>query len=588
MRLRLLAPFLVLLVAHPARGAVVVVANYTDAAVTFRLAEPGAKAREHKLPSNHVLPVHVAGPADVTFAAKGGETKLRLDMYNAYAFLPDPAEGVRLEGLELPGDPLDRDLRPEPNPGPRDPPTKVPVTVLVDDAEQRNDRVWQAELRKRFDAAAAALEPVAHIKFVLAGFDAWKSDPAAKTAAELLAGFEKAVPVKAGALAVGYTSRKLDPKAEPAFGASRGLAGRHVLVREWNPRNETEREEVLVRYLAEAVGGVGSPDPGSALRAKPGDGYAIRPGAVVRLDPLNALALNLWAEERRREPDVTLATLGVHNRARLTRLYKALLKAAPGDPLALAYLNELDRDVAKNPAAPKAPPPVATGARDALAKAVVAAVRDRAGRNAAAGARAAKGDLLTAEYVREAAEAALRAPGPEMVSAFLVGLGVALDDTAALADDATTWAAVKDLETPAERAARVSALGNPTLGGRRDLCRRFFLGCAVGAVSGDAAEGVAVGRSLFELHAPVGLCVPALAAELAGVTFARTALQDAEVLRDVTKAFTAAEYLPALKGLRDGLSAAKFEELYGDTADPRFVAVLADVRKRLQEMKAYK
>jgi hypothetical protein len=147
---------------------------------------------------------------------------------------------------------------------------------------------------------------------------------------------------------------------------------------------------------------------------------------------------------------------------------------------------------------------------------------------------------------------------------------------------------VRGLESAAERAERVAALGNPTLGGRRDLCRRFALGCAVGALGPDGGEAVAVGRSLFDLHRPVGLSVPALAAELAGLTFARTALDDAEVLRDVTKGFTAAEYLPPLKGLRDGLSAAKFEELYGDTADPRFVAVLADVRKRLREMKAYK
>jgi hypothetical protein len=71
MHLRLFALFVMLLAAAPGRAGVVVVGNYTDAAVTFRVAEPGAKAREHKLPSNHVVPVPVTGPADVTFAANG-------------------------------------------------------------------------------------------------------------------------------------------------------------------------------------------------------------------------------------------------------------------------------------------------------------------------------------------------------------------------------------------------------------------------------------------------------------------------------------------------------------------------------------
>lgn len=593
MRVQLLGSLVGLLAAAlPAPAAVVVVGNYTDEAVAFKIVEPDEKAkpRDYKLPSNHVIPVFVSGPADITFGAKGRETKLRLDMYNAYIFLPDEATGVRLEGLELPGEPLERDTRAEVNPAPREP-VKVPVTLLVDDIDPRAEKLWQAELRQRFDRAADAIESASGIKCVFAGFDTWKSDAAAKNTSELLTGLEKAVKAKEGTLVVGYTSRKIDPKADPAFGACRGLPGRHILVREWTPKGESERVEVLVHLLAKALGGVGSPDPGSALRPQLGDGYALRQGAVIRLDPLNALLLNLWADERRREPDVTLNTVAVLNRARMTRVYKALLKAAPGDPLAIAYLNDLDRDIPKNPeVAPKGPerPPATNGEREHRIKEVLAAVRARAKQNAALGAKALKGDDLTAAYVKAAAETAVRSPSPNMVPAFLIGLGVALDDTAELLDDATTSALVRDLETPAERKERLATLGNPTLAGRRDLCRRFFVGCAVGELVPEGAESVAVGRSLFELHKPANLCVPALAAELAGITFARAAFQDPYLLHDANKSFTATEYLPPMKGLRDGLSAEKFEELYGDTSDARFRALLADVRKRLKEMKAYK
>ncbi|MBP3954298.1 hypothetical protein J8F10_03180 [Gemmata sp. G18] len=592
MRHRLFAPLVVLLFApHPARAAVVVIGNYTDAEIAFRIAEPNEKARAHKLPSNTVAPVYVTGPADITFTAKGRETKLRLDVYNAYLFLPDPVTTVRLEGLELPGPALERDARAEANPVPRDPPVKVPVTLLVDDADPRADKLWQAELRKRFDGAAGVIEKATSVRFMLAGFDTWKSDPGAQSTTDLLDGLEKAVPAKEGTLVVGYSSRKIDEKADPTFGVGRGLNGRHVLIREWKPRGETERGEVLVHFLAQALGGVGTPDPGSALREKLGNGYALYPGAVVRLDPLNALLLNLWADERRREPGANLSSLTVSNRARMTRLYKALLKAAPGDALALAYLNELDRDVAKIPDPPlKNPdrPPVKSNVRDEIVRKVVRAVTARAKLNAEAGASALKGDELTAAYVHAAADSAIRSRGPEMVSAFLIALGAALDETGALADDAATAGAVAGAETPEERKERIAVLGNPTLAGRRDLCRRFFLGCALGELLRDAAEDAAVGRALFDFHKPANLCFPALAAEFAGIAFARAAQQDVEMVHDVHRAFAAADYVPPMKGLRDCLSREKFEELYGDSSDARFLAVLTDIRKRLKEMKAYK
>ncbi|MFM8273530.1 MAG: hypothetical protein ACKODX_14550, partial [Gemmata sp.] len=545
----------------------------------------------HTVASNHVLPVYVAGPADITFTAGGKQQKLRIDVYNAYVFLPDPPASFHLEGLEQPGEAPERDARPELNPVPRDPPVKVPVTLLVDDVDPRTDKLWQTELRARFDDAAKLIEQATSVRFEFAGFATWKSDPAAKNTTDLLVSLEKGVRVKEGALAVGYSSRKIDEKVDPAFGQSRGLAGRHVLVREWRPKGEPERAEVLVHFLAKALGAAGTPDPGSALRAQLGNGYALRADAVVRLDPLNALLLNLWADERRRDPAVTFDTLSAANRVRIARLYKALLKSAPGDALALEYLNGLGRDVANNPEpAPKNPRPEGKpGERAELVRAVVKAVTARAKANAALGPKALSGDELTAAYVRTAAESALRTPGPEMVPAFLVALGIALDDTGALAADATTADGAKGAETPEERKERLSVLGNPTLDGRRDLCRQFFIGCATGELlPRDAAEGVAVGRALSDLHRPSNLCVPALAAEFAGITFARTAQRDAEVLHDVYKQFSAREYLPPLKGLRDCLSADKFEELYGGSADKRFQAVLDDIRTRLAAMKAYK
>lgn len=591
MRTRFFAALVALApLAPPARAAVVVIGNYTDTAIPFTLAEPDAKPRAHKLGENEVAAFTVAGPADLTFTAKGKPHVLRLDPYNAFVFLPDKDAGARLEGLEQPGEPLDRDTRPELNGAKRDPVVKVPVTMYVDDAEPRAEALWKKELRARFDEVAAALEKGTGVRLELVGFDSWKSDPNATTTTDLLKSFEAAVPVKAGSLAVGYSSRKLDDKIDPTFGASRGLAGRHILLREPRPKNEPERVEVLLHHVARALGGVGTPDPGSALRAKQGDGYILRAGAVLRLDPLNALALNIWADERRTDAGATLGTITPVARHRLTRAYKALLKAAPGDALALSYLNDLGADVAKQlDPMPKNPdrPPVKLGAREDLTRFVIKAIVDRAKANT--GPAALAGDELTAAYVKAASNAAVVREGPEMIPAFLIGLGVALDDGTTLADDATTAAAVKDLETADERKARLAVLGNPTFAGRRDLCRRFFVGCATAELLPEAtAEKVAIGRAIFDLHTRAGFCETVLAAELTGITFSRACFRDAEIVRDSAHRFPADMYLPALTGLRNGTGPEKFEELYGDTADKRFLALVADVRKRAKDLKAYK
>ncbi len=590
MRTRFLALLAFAILPQPVRAAVIVVGNYTDATIPFTLAEPNAKARDHKLNENEVAALFVSGPADLTFTAKGKQHVLRLDPYNAYVLLPDKGAGVRLEGLELPGNALERDTLPELNPVKRDPVVKVPVTLFVDDAEPRAEALWKKELRARFDEIAAALEKSTGIRLELAGFDTWKSDPNATNTTDLLKSFEAAVKVKPGSLAIGYSSRKLDDRVDPTFGASRGLAGRHILLRETRPKNEPERVEVMLHHVARALGGVGTPDPGSSLRPKLGDGYILRAGAVLRLDPLNALALSIWADERRVEADAKLAVLTPVGRHRITRVYKALLKAAPGDALALTYLYDLGDEIVKQPdPKPKNPdrPPVKIAKQDVHTRLVIKAVVDRAKANT--GASALTGDELTAAYVRAASAAAVAWYGPETVPAFLIGLGIALDDGTALLDDATTSAAVKELETADERKARLAVLGNPTLGGRRDVCRRFFIGCAAGELLPQVtAEKVAVGRAMFDLHNPVGLCEPALAAEFTGITFARACFMDAEIVRDVAHRFPAAMYLPAMTGLRNGLSAEKFEELYGDSADERFLKLLADVRKRAKELKAYK
>src|SRR5262249_46144013 len=150
--------------------------------------------------------------------------------------------------------------------------------------------------------------------------------------------FSAKVRVKAGSLAIGYTSRvKIDPK-EPQnlvpYGAAKPFPTTHILLRESGPRSEPEKVEAMLQHLGIALGAVlidNEKDGGTVMRAKIANGLALHPEYRFRYDPLNVLAMNILAEELRRVPLGRVSDLSDAGRVRLARVYKALLKERPGD-----------------------------------------------------------------------------------------------------------------------------------------------------------------------------------------------------------------------------------------------------------------
>ncbi|MFO0803287.1 MAG: hypothetical protein U0791_09220 [Gemmataceae bacterium] len=586
---------MVLVAGEFASAAVIVLGNYTPLDIDCTVSD-GGKKRTVTIAKSQVRPVTVGGPCDVTFLSKPDATTLRLDPYHAYVFLPDPKAGVKLDGVFLPGDIPLRDTKPDPNPA-AGAPLKVPVTLMVDDADPRADALWQRILRKRFDEAAEVIRAHAPIQLEFAGYATWESDPASKDMSELLGDFATKVKVKPGSLAIGYTSRvKVDPK-EPQhlipFGAAKSVTNGHILLRESGPKSDPEKVEAMIQHLGLAFGATlieNDKDPGSVMRVKIADGLALHPQYRYRFDPLNALALNIWAEELRKGPLGKPGDASEAGRQRLARIYKALLKERPGDSFALEYLNELDREVAKLPEPkpkdpagpapmPKADPPPAPMilSRDQVARHVVRAIVAKAKTKT----DSLSGDELTKEYVKAAAAVAWREDGPQAdqedrMSGLLIGLGIALDDTDALRNDPESSETVKGIESDADRTERVKLLGNPTLNGRRDWCRRFAIGCASGELhrTASAAEKAAVARSLDSTV----LSFSALAAEFAGIELSRKSNLDLIHVRRLAGESSLASHLPNFAGLREGISVERFREDYGSDTDPRFRSAVDAIR----------
>ncbi|HEY3789228.1 MAG TPA: hypothetical protein VGL71_10250, partial [Urbifossiella sp.] len=599
-------------------AAVVVLGNFTPAEISVTITEPKQKPQTITIDKAQVVPVTVGGPCEVTFAAKSEKATLRLDPYHAYVFIPDQKTDRRLEGIAMPGEAPERDSRPELNPLPKEP-LKIPVKLLVDDADPRADALWRKTLRKRFDEAAAVIEANANVKLEFAGFDTWNSDPETKDINELLADFTAKVTVKPSALAIGYTSRIKVDRKEPQnlvpFGAVKPFPTGHILLRESGPRADPEKVEAMIQHIGLALGATlvdPEKDGGTVMRAKIADGLALHPQYRFRFDPLNVLAMNIWVEELRRGPLGKPGDASDAAKARLTRVYKALLLERPGDSNSLVYLDEFDRDMAKAPVKPKEKDPEPNAnpnpaakvepkvdpaaaimqSRDQVARHVIRAVVSRARSNI--GAVAITGDALTEEYVKAAAAAAWREDGlsadpDQRVGGFLIGLGVALDDSDGLLNDPATAEAVKAVETEAERIERLKVLGNPTLRNRRDLCRRFAMGCGAGELlrTVSQAEEIALDRSFSKaaFDRPIGVNFSALAAEFAGIEFARLAATDSIHTKRLAGESSLSGILPEFTGLRDGLSRERFQEDYGDTADARFQKVLADIRSRVRKSK---
>jgi len=589
---RLLMAMAACAVGPTAEAGVVVVADFTPAEVTLTLTEPGREKQSVTLQPAQVAPVGVGGPAVLVVPATPQHLAYNLDPYNAYMILPDAQTGRRLEGVELPGMPPEQDTKP--GAAPRRDPVRVPVTLLVDDADPRAEALWKELLGKRLAAASAVFEAHCGIRFEPVGFAVWKSEPLAATVPELLADFQQKVKAPLGGLAIGWTSRKVEEKPrEPApLGGSRAAPSGHLLMREWTPREEAERTETLVHHLGRALGAVTVPDVGSVMREQLGNGLALHAQYRMRFDPLNALVLNVWADERRSGKIEKAEDLSPVGRARLKRVYGALLKAKPGEPAALAYLNEFDRDLVQAPKKDMPPEPKAPAKadanRDLVARTVVTAVTAKARATSAPGGPT--GDDLTVAYVRAAATAALtadvaNATADDRVGGFLLGLAVALDDTDALRADESTREQVAAVESASARDERREVLGNPTIRGRRDLCRRFAVGVATGELlPRQAAEAVAVARTFQALDGPrpAGVGLPSLAAELAGIEFTRLPREDLARLTQLASLPDTAGLMPDVVGLPDGLSPERFSAWYGSATDPRFLAALDDLRRRVR------
>jgi hypothetical protein len=344
---------------------------------------------------------------------------------------------------------------------------------------------------------------------------------------------------------------------------------------------------LLAHGLAHLLGAAHSPDPFSLARPTMGDGKARSAKFRVGLDPLNALAVGIWAEEMRDGELKEWGDLRPLARARLIAVYKTIARDLPDDPTAAESAARLERlaPVAREAAAEA---PALTAKQQAVRKVVRAVAIRAADLSRLPDAERPKGDKLTAELVRTAAAVAATEEEEMQPAALLIGLGLALDHSTALRDNPLTRTFCRAVESDAERRERTEVLGSPTVRGRRDLCQHFAVSAALAELLDPAAsEAAGLLKERLDMAGVSGFSFADLAANLAGIAFAREVRRDPLAVARASVVFEVEEFVPAVAGLAEGLSKERFEADYGSESDPRFRKALDEVRKRVRELPVY-
>ena len=343
--------------------------------------------------------------------------------------------------------------------------------------------------------------------------------------------------------------------------------------------NEPERLEFLVHELGHYLGASHSPENDSVMRPVLGDNRAGRSGFRIRFDPVNTLVMAMVSEEMRRNDAVDLAGVSTDTKRRLRQIYGELARTFPDDPASQHFVQLMGSSGRV---------PLSVGAKHVLDEICPRRAGEQNAADAARGHRKAPKPAApaTAHRLLRAAgrgrgQAASRRHRRHLVPAGAWHRPGRFAN--AVRDRPTRPALAGAVETPRERAMRLSLLGEPTIHGRRDLAQHFFISAHLAAAMGaTAAEAAGLSQGMLDAHGESGFSFADIAADRAGIEFARRVMDKRLTLPMLAQTFSVAGVRAvASKDLPEKLNAVDFAEQYGEprtTPDSRSSSAIIDQR----------
>lgn len=573
--------------AMPVDAAVVVLANRADAPVTLSATIDGGLPRSLTLQPGDARPLVASNGVRVRDAATAATRDFALEADEAYAIESNPETGgISVKQIHL-GGPLRRPWSaPQaatvlPDAG------TIDVKLLVDDDEVRNRQTWEPAIRQRIDAASAILAAHCGVRLRVTAVDTWDSDDRQTDFHESLAEFERETRPDPAMVCIGFTSQFQITRGRVHMGGTRGALHSHILLKERaRTIGETERLELLVHELGHYLGATHSAEESSVMRPVLGQGRQRAADARVQFDVANTLLMSLLGQEIRLHRVRELADVPAATRQRMQEIYATLGNALPEDGSAANYMNLI---------AAAGPKSIIDDARSVLQHVgrtaeVTHRVRAEIAGNGAAPPTgpAASGDRMLELYVRQAATTAAQCPPENGPRAFLLAMGIAVDDDGALRQIPLAGKVSAHIESGAERARRTAVMGNPTMRGRGDLAKHFFVTAHLVALLGSGpARAAGVAKEIADSQGGTGFSFVDLAADRAGEAFAAAIMSGRLKLDRVAADFAVESYLPDVSGLSENLTAEQFARQFGGPGDPRFTAALAEIDARIRALPAY-
>lgn len=254
----------------------------------------------------------------------------------------------------------------------------IPVVVFTDSNIPLAEKYWQNRVRQRVAAASKILEQTCSVRLAIQSFQSWESDPKCANLAEVLKDFESKVPETPGVLAVGFTSHRNAAGQVTELGVARQPFCGRILLREEAPQiTEVERLETLLHEIGHFLGAVHTSDENSVMRTILHERRSRNVNFEIGFDPLNALAMNLWARQFRRGDRKRLRTIHSDVCEELITVYQLVQQIAkdqqaagvkvlenPNVEMFLKMLNQIRelQQAVRGERAPAAEKPAETGA----------------------------------------------------------------------------------------------------------------------------------------------------------------------------------------------------------------------------------
>lgn len=198
-------------------------------------------------------------------------------------------------------------------------------------------------------------------------------------------------------------------------------------------------------------------------------------------------------------------------------------------------------------------------------------------------------DELTELLFRRGAAAAKELPPEVAAKAFLLALGLTIDDSTILRSLPGFSSFCTEVEPDQQRRARLAVLGQPTMRGRRDSAQHFVVSAALVAWVGVAgAETAGLAKEMKDAIHGTGFSFVDLSSDLSGTTFAVAVQENRLSLARLAESFAVTDVLPNPAGLREGYSWAEFTKLYGSLDDERFRRQVDAIRERIRALPCYR